>query len=477
MERKKSLILNTIDNYSNTPYIPKKVPLKIKINLRNNKFENIKVYNTTDPEELAYNFCNKNNLEYKLLQYLTNKIKNIKESYYNKNKTIENDIFNNNIKINEYNNKNRIKITNILKNNPKRKLSESNKENKNKLNVYHKKNSTTTKVINEAIYNCLELVENENSSEFNYGSSLSNSNNTLINSIESINKNNIIQKTESYSHKPSFSSLQNMISNDSIYINEKHNKNKNYKITNDININIKSNNNLKIYKNNTPSTYLQSYQNSLSSLVSEKNSNKRNKIFIKVNKKKFGNKNIINKDLLIKKKHSDNDIIKKININNLNKISPSNTNYKNIFPKKNINIFQKTHFHFHPNYPSFNTSRNKLHPCKTHNSSKSMLLSNYNNLVDIKTLRENIISKNEIEKCFINIFNFISKNKPYFDVFFRMNMNLLPSNIFLIIKNVLKKCGNKRFIHIDEFVKKGVQLFNLFSKTDRINILNFNISL
>ena len=58
-----------------------------------------------------------------------------------------------------------------------------------------------------------------------------------------------------------------------------------------------------------------------------------------------------------------------------------------------------------------------------------------------------------------------------------MNMNLLPSNIFLIIKNVLKKCGNKRFIHIDEFVKKGVQLFNLFSKTDRINILNFNISL
>ena len=95
---------------------------------------------------------------------------------------------------------------------------------------------------------------------------------------------------------------------------------------------------------------------------------------------------------------------------------------------------------------------------------------------DINFLTNNIISKNEIEDSFKNIFRFLTKNNNYLDAFSAMNTKTIPSKIYKPIQSVIKSCNNKkRFISENEFVKKGYELFNFFSQNDKISIINFNI--
>jgi hypothetical protein len=95
---------------------------------------------------------------------------------------------------------------------------------------------------------------------------------------------------------------------------------------------------------------------------------------------------------------------------------------------------------------------------------------------EIQFLTNNIISKNEIENSFKNIFRYLTKNNNYLDAFSVMNTKTIPSKIYKPIQSVIKNCNNKkRFISESEFVKKGYELFNFFSQNDKISIINFNI--
>ena len=95
---------------------------------------------------------------------------------------------------------------------------------------------------------------------------------------------------------------------------------------------------------------------------------------------------------------------------------------------------------------------------------------------EIHFLTNNIISKNEIENSFKNIFRYLTKNNNYLDAFSVMNTKTIPSKIYMPIQSVIKSCNNKkRFISENEFVKKGYELFNFFSQNDKISIINFNI--
>ena len=95
---------------------------------------------------------------------------------------------------------------------------------------------------------------------------------------------------------------------------------------------------------------------------------------------------------------------------------------------------------------------------------------------DIHFLTNNIISKNEIENSFKNIFKYLSKNNNYLDAFSVMNTKTIPSKIYKSIQSVIKSCNNKqRFIPENEFVRKGYELFNFFSQDDKIYIINFSI--
>ena len=62
--------------------------------LEKGKSEKIEIFANSDPSELAYNFCSKNNLDYSALDYLKEQITNLLESYA-KNENYE-DYINNN---------------------------------------------------------------------------------------------------------------------------------------------------------------------------------------------------------------------------------------------------------------------------------------------------------------------------------------------------------------------------------------------
>lgn len=95
--------------------------------------------------------------------------------------------------------------------------------------------------------------------------------------------------------------------------------------------------------------------------------------------------------------------------------------------------------------------------------------------IGLNYLTESIISKKDIENCFEKIFNYICKNHQYFDVFRAMNTKNIPSQIYKVVKFVIKNCNKKRFITANEFIRKGTELFHFFSKNDKIAIINFNI--
>ena len=95
--------------------------------------------------------------------------------------------------------------------------------------------------------------------------------------------------------------------------------------------------------------------------------------------------------------------------------------------------------------------------------------------IQFKNLTKNIISKKEIENYFRGIFNYISKNHEYLDVFKSMNTKTIPVEIYKPVQAVIKKCIKERFISINEFIQKGYEQFYFFSRNDKIAIMNFNI--
>ena len=96
--------------------------------------------------------------------------------------------------------------------------------------------------------------------------------------------------------------------------------------------------------------------------------------------------------------------------------------------------------------------------------------------MELKNLTEKIISKKEIENCFKNIFKYICiNNDEYLDAFTVMNRKSIPSEIYKPVQLVIKNCNNKkRFISINEFIRKGYELFHCFSHNDKIALMNFS---
>ena len=95
--------------------------------------------------------------------------------------------------------------------------------------------------------------------------------------------------------------------------------------------------------------------------------------------------------------------------------------------------------------------------------------------VELRILTDNIISKRDIENSFKKIFIYITKNNDYLDAFWTLNGKYIPSKIFKPVQTIIKNCNKKRFISVNEFIRKGYQLFNFFSSNDKIAIMNFNI--
>lgn len=214
-------------------------------------------------------------------------------------------------------------------------------------------------------------------------------------------------------------------------------------------------------------------------------------------------------------KNHDINNYKSINYNNIyytktiniKKKNKKRINKRHLFMEKN-NIFTTSNtlsnlssIHYkHKSNDNINNNLNeklkKNHIIHTNNNSVyitnnffNKILFKYDNLLQIKKpinetkkyyelnfLTNNIISKNEIEKCFENIFNYITKNNKYLDAFSIMNTKSIPIQIYKPIQFVIKNCNNKkRFISASEFIRKGYELFNYFSQNDKIALINFKI--
>jgi len=194
--------------------------------------------------------------------------------------------------------------------------------------------------------------------------------------------------------------------------------------------------------------------------------------------------------------HNRTEDIKEYKKNKMNKryLLFNNNNKTIIGPSNETYVHQKNQTNFKSNNNNYHLKKNK---CHISNKTEYVINGYINNNLfkkefklpqtgkiirktkkyfEINFLKNNIISKNEIENSFKNIFKFLTKNNNYLDVFSVMNPKTIPAKIYKSIQSVIKSCNNKqRFISEKEFVKKGYELFNFFSQDEKISIINFNI--
>ena len=220
---------------------PRKSQIILKINLEKGKTENINIYQNSNPEEIAYNFCLKNNLDFESVKNLINQIKHIKENNFISDKenislstnmiktkkscqSLGSYILKNNKIVHKkniiYNSNNSIKNNIIDENENNRKNKENYTNNKILINSniitpidfasnYSKNNLDNTTESNLNVFNFLSPKE-ENKDNDKFKDKLTNNNSSNIYSI--INDNNI---DLDYSKKTSKENSDN----NSIYIN------------------------------------------------------------------------------------------------------------------------------------------------------------------------------------------------------------------------------------------------------------------
>ena len=165
-------------------------------------------------------------------------------------------------------------------------------------------------------------------------------------------------------------------------------------------------------------------------------------------KKMFGNKNQMK---------NSKDIMNYIN-KNANSICSSTIQDKNRLLTE-CNKFQTNE----------NNNFYKKITCNNFNSSNKIVHKNYKNC-----LMNNLLNRNGIINALINVFSFISKDNNYLDVFSNLNRKNIPSDIFEPVQFIVKNCNQKqRFISINEFSAKGLELFDKLNLKDQIVILNF----
>ena len=102
------------------------------------KCKQIKIFQNTNPSELAYNFCKENNLDFSSMKYIKSNIKTIVKQF---NESKQKSIYSNNI-IKEEENEDDYLSENTLKNNEKKKLKKMMKKIIQKTSQSQKKTPT-----------------------------------------------------------------------------------------------------------------------------------------------------------------------------------------------------------------------------------------------------------------------------------------------------------------------------------------------
>ena len=462
---------------------------KMTIESEKGRKEIINIYPNSKPEEIAYNFCKENNLDFKTLELMISKVKILIETMAKKRDEKENINSENDKKISYCNepiledseeqqslSTEKIKKTisfkeKALQNKDKEKEKENNKDNDNKNDVNNNNsdkndngnnlglnyfkinedfkekkilNNKTSSVITNTINNCLELIEKEekyyvsSSSTFSskLGSSSFQNQNFSINSKENINLFNIDKdkdKVNQMSKRSSNSNNNNInpkiIISKSFINNIPPNINNNY-------LNMNSRNNCLTERNNTNSN-----------LNLNKKENNKNELNSKSNKTvsddhKYSNKtkSLKNSSITVLKNSLNNneyyinkqkEILKNNKIKNFQRII-------NMIKKSNIDINQISSENLIKNNNSKKTTRkvkNNNEP-KLINSNYKMKLNNnthYGLSNKVNNLKINPVNNNFKQSSKENIY-YTDTDK---DNFYSLSKNEENSTLNNLIKNSL----------------------------------------
>ena len=462
---------------------------KMTIESEKGRKEIINIYPNSKPEEIAYNFCKENNLDFKTLELMISKVKILIETMAKKRDEKENINSENDKKISYCNepiledseeqqslSTEKIKKTisfkeKALQIKDKEKEKENNKDNDNKNDVNNNKsdkndngnnlglnyfkinedfkekkilNNKTSSVITSTINNCLELIEKEekyfvsSSSTFSskLGSSSFQNQNFSINSKENINLFNIDKdkdKVNQMSKRSSNSNNNNInpkiIISKSFINNIPPNINNNY-------LNMNSRNNCLTERNNTNSN-----------LNLNKKENNKNELNSKSNKTvsddhKYSNKtkSLKNSSITVLKNSLNNneyyinkqkEILKNNKIKNFQRII-------NMIKKNNIDINQISSENLIKNNNSKKTTRkvkNNNEP-KLINSNYKMKLNNnthYGLSNKVNNLKINPVNNNFKQSSKENIY-YTDTDK---DNFYSLSKNEENSTLNNMIKNSL----------------------------------------
>ena len=457
------------NNLNNNLIISKEVNISIP-NFINKDIKNI-LSSPKIPFNNNYNYeeryknieCKSNRLIPKYKKILKNNIISNRSDYTKNKNRISFDLFQDDY--NKINNRieNRNKRLSNIYNNTKNKIGNK-KENIQTPSTYAKscKNSLSTLTISEK--NLLLSIKDNNSKNNNL---TKNNNGSIIDdffynrySLSNLNSINSLNKNLYNNYKIKKKRLNSICLNENII--NKEIPNSNIKTDIDRYSTMKEKSNKFKFKN--------SFENNI---LNFNNSNEDfNKNFIKINsiQKCKEKRNVFNKNKLILKE--------KENINYNNTISNTLFKIKNIDTLLDSYLINKKSKIKYNNNICFtnNYDNNKLLVQKSYLSPKNIVNNKTKEFIQFKYLTKNIISKKEIEKYFKNIFNYITKNHEYLDVFKSMNTKTIPLEIYKPVHYVIKQCNNKeRFISVNEFIQKGYEQFRFLSRNDKISIMNFNI--
>ena len=183
---------NKVDNIEEKENIDEPIYI-MTLELEEEKFEQIKIFSNSDPDQLAYTFCKEHNLDFSAMEYLKEKIDDLIKKFKNKSNDSQIEEVESEININESNST--IKNSKNLIN----KKIENNKLDNQNVNYLNKNDEFTFN--NERNYNENEIEDNNKiNNDNNEKKDINNEKDDNINNIEENSLNNN-EKEEDNIHK------------------------------------------------------------------------------------------------------------------------------------------------------------------------------------------------------------------------------------------------------------------------------------
>ena len=496
--------------------------------LEHGKSEKIEIYENSDPAQLAYNFCSKNNLDFTALDYLKEQITNLLESYAkNENeeefeKNIEqtgenfeeNDNNNEDINIpeieevqesqefnitenNKENTKNSKKNENEILNNEiigeinvdelqNSKKNSNNKNERNKIDIKEDLNNEKDEIFNENISN------NENKDNFKMTNNNVHNDDLNLNinkneTNENINEEYLVEINDKFEENKQNENLDNK----EMYLTNSNNKNiknkRNYKINEDIIIgmgdyDINDNKSINKSENIDESNDLYKIKNYNINILEENKNNSNNdqkydenNLYLRPVSKKISEQILTNNFNQETKTntYTNNNIIQNEEEENNNIYTPKNIQYIYKNNTSKINYIKKetpenTEKNF--NYKKINKIKHK------ENISNSDKRKNTKNLIQFLSDRNKLIKQEKKEEI-----KTIKKEMDKFDKRSKINNNYLTKNTSLGKMNKIKEEYGQKYsfkpvindnYKTDLSFNERLKIFNNISKIKKEELKN-----